>query len=178
MDKKPQLLAKEKNVAELQAHFEQSTAALLIDYRGISVIEDTRLRSRLREANISYFVAKNTMIKRASHNYGVEGLDPFLEGPTAIAFATDPVELAKVFSKFIKETKKTTIKAALLEKAVIDAKKVDQLAALPPKEVLLARVLGAMQSPMYGFAGVTTGMLRQLVTVTDKVREQKEQASA
>ena len=96
-----------------------------------------------------------------------------MNGPTAIAFAEDPVAAAKILSDFVKESKKTQIKAAMLSGKLIDAQGVEDLAKLPSREVLLAQVAGAFAAPMSSFAGVTAGILRQLVTVVDKVREQK-----
>lgn len=173
MDKKPQLIVKEKEVAELQELFAKSNAAILTDYRGISVAEDVKLRAQLRNAGVEYRVAKNTLLKLACNNYGSTDLDSFLNGPTAVAFAEDPVAAAKILSDFIRESKKTKIKAALLTGKFIDPAGVEALAKLPPREVLLAKIAGAFTAPMAGFAGVTSGMLRQLVTVVDKVREQK-----
>ena len=173
MEKKPQVIAKEQKVAELQELFTNSEAVFLTDYRGISVSEDVKLRAQLREAGINYLVAKNTLIKIACNNYGSNELDSFLNGPTAIAFAQDPVAAAKILSTFAKENKKTEIKAALLSGKVIDSQGVEDLAKLPSREVLLAQVAGAFAAPMAGFAGVASAMLRQLVTVVDKVREQK-----
>ena len=173
MEKKPQVIAKEQKVAELQDLFANSQAVFLTDYRGISVAEDVKLRAKMREAGINYLVAKNTLIKIACNNYGSNELDSYLNGPTAIAFAEDPVAAAKILSDFVKESKKTQIKAAMLSGKLIDAQGVEDLAKLPSREVLLAQVAGAFAAPMSSFAGVTAGILRQLVTVVDKVREQK-----
>ncbi len=173
MEKKPQVIAKEQKVAELQELFANSQAVFLTDYRGISVAEDVKLRAKMREAGINYLVAKNTLIKIACNNYGSNELDSYLNGPTAIAFAEDPVAAAKILSDFVKESKKTQIKAAMLSGKLIDAQGVEDLAKLPSREVLLAQVAGAFAAPMSSFAGVTAGILRQLVTVVDKVREQK-----
>ena len=173
MEKKPQVIAKEQKVAELQELFANSQAVFLTDYRGISVAEDVKLRAKMREAGINYLVAKNTLIKIACNNYGSNELDSYLNGPTAIAFAEDPVAAAKILSDFVKESKKTQIKAAMLSGKLIDAQGVEDLAKLPSREVLRAQVAGAFAAPMSSFAGVTAGILRQLVTVVDKVREQK-----
>ena len=173
MEKKPQLIAKEQEVAELEQLFHDSSVAILTDYRGITVSEDVRLRAKLRNAGVEYRVAKNTLIRIACNNYGSTELDSYLNGPTAIAFAEDPVAAAKIISEFIRESKKTKIKAALLTGKLVDAAGVEALAKLPPREVLLAQVAGIFAAPMANFAGVASAMLRQLVTVVDKVREQK-----
>jgi len=176
VDKKPQTIAKENKVADLQQLFAESESVILTDYRGLTVAQDTILRNKMREAGIEYRVAKNTLIKIACDNLDHQGLDEFLNGPTAVVFAKDPAAAAKVVCSFIKETKKTEIKVALLGNKVIDAASVETLAKLPAREVLLAQVAGAFQAPLAGFAGVCAGMLRQLVTVVDQVREQKETA--
>lgn len=173
MDKKPQLIAKEQEVAALKQLFEQSQAVILTDYRGITVAQDVKLRARMRAAGLEYMVAKNTMLTLASEQLEQESLTAYLKGPTAVTFAVDPVAAAKIISEFIKENKVTKIKAGLLTGKVIDAAGVDALAKLPAREVLLAQVAGAFASPLTAFASVSSGLLRQLVTVVDKVREQK-----
>jgi len=178
VDKKPQRLQKEAEVAELQKLFNESEAVILTNYRGLNVAQDVQLRTQMRKAGIDYRVAKNTLIKIACNQNGINNLDEYLNNPTAVAFAKDPVEVAKIFSSFIKENKMTEIKAGLLGKTVIKASQVEDLAKLPTREVLLAQVAGAMQAPMASFAGCAAAMLRQLVTVVDKVREQKEGATA
>jgi|WetSurMetagenome_2_1015567.scaffolds.fasta_scaffold145705_1 large subunit ribosomal protein L10 len=173
MEKKPQLIAKEQEVAELEQLFKASGVAILTDYRGITVAEDVRLRAKLRNAGIEYRVAKNTLLKIACNNYGSSELDSALNGPTAVAFAQDPVEAAKIISDFIRESKKTKVKAALLSGRLVNAAGVEALAKLPTREVLLAQVAGSFAAPMSSFAGVAAAMLRQLVNVVDRVREQK-----
>ncbi|MGI5891177.1 MAG: 50S ribosomal protein L10 [Bacillota bacterium] len=172
--KKPQRIEKEQEVARLQELFENANAVIMTDYRGITVAEDTALRAKMRENGINYIVAKNTMLKLACNNLGITDLDPYFAGPTAIAFSDNPVELSKIISTFIKEKKKTQIKVGLLDRKMLSASDIDALSKLPSREVLLAKLLGSMQSPLVGFASVSSGLLRQLVTVVDKVREQKE----
>ena len=164
MNKKPQMLVKEQEVAELQKLMAESAAVLLVDYRGITVAQDVELRNRLRKAGIEYRVAKNTLIRIAAHNNECTDLDSFLEGPTSIAFGADPVALCKVFADFARETKKTAAKAGLMDGKFINVDQINELATLPPREMLLAR-----------FVGATSGVLRKFVVVMDKVREQKEQ---
>ncbi|MEG1662141.1 MAG: 50S ribosomal protein L10, partial [Clostridiales bacterium] len=154
MDKKPQAIEKEAQVAELQKLFSECQAAIITDYRGLTVSQDTVLRNKMRNAGIEYRVAKNTLIKIACQQLGQEGLEPFLNGPTAVAFAQDPAAAAKLMSEFIKESKKTEIKAALLGGKLITAAAVEVLGKLPSREVLLGQVAGAMQAPMAAFAGV------------------------
>lgn len=170
----PNIEAKKQVVDEIKARLEKIQGAVLADYRGLNVAEVTELRVKLREAGIEFKVLKNTLTRIAAHQVGLEDLDSYLEGPTAIAFGMeDPVAPAKILSDFAKVHKALDIKAGILENKVIDADGVKALADLPSREVLLAKVLGAMQSPMYGFAGSLQGLLRNFVYVLDAVREKK-----
>lgn len=162
---------KEVIVQEIKEKFTSSQAAVLADYRKLNVAEATKLRRRLREAGCEFKVAKNTLASLAASQVGLEELKPYLEGQVAIAFGADPVAPAKILSEFIREIKKMEIKAGVLEGKVIDAKGVKALADLPPREVLLAKVLGGMQAPLYGFASVLQGTLRSLVYTLEAVRK-------
>lgn len=168
------LEAKKQVVGEIKDRFQKMQSAVLTDYRGLNVAEVTELRTKLREAGIEFKVLKNTLTKIAADEVGLEGLEPYLEGPTAIAFGVeDVVAPAKILSEFAKTHKALEIKAGILENKVIDFEGVKALADLPSREVLLAKVLGSMQSPMYGFAGSLQGLLRNFVYVLDAVREKK-----
>jgi large subunit ribosomal protein L10 len=164
---------KEVIIEELKEKFETANVAILADYRGLTVAEATRLRRRLRENGSEFKVAKNTLVGLAAKSKGLDALEPFLEGPVGIAFSSDPVAPAKVLAEFIRETKKMEIKAGVLDGKVIDAKAVKDLADLPSREVLLAKVLGGMQAPLYGFAGVLQGTLRSFVYALEAVRKQR-----
>jgi large subunit ribosomal protein L10 len=164
---------KESIVLEIKEKFETSKVAVLTDYRGLNVAEATKLRRRLREAGCEFKIAKNTLTNLAASRVGLEGLEPFLEGQVAIAFGADPVMPAKILSEFIREIKKMEIKAGVLDGKVIDAKGVKALADLPPREVLLAMVLGGMQAPLYGFASVLQGTLRSFVYTLEAVRKMR-----
>lgn len=163
-------------LGEIKEQMGKSQVTILADYRGIPVSKFTDLRARLRKAGSEMKVAKNTIAGIAATELGVEGLDEYLKGPTVFAFGIeDPVAPAKILSDFAKEIKQgLDIKAGILEGKVIDAEGVKNLADLPSREVLLAKVLGGMQAPMYGFAGVLAANLRNLVYVLDQVRQQKE----
>lgn len=175
----PNIQAKEPVVKEIKEKLELSQGVVLTDYRGLNVAEVTELRNKLREAGIEFKVVKNTLTKIAASQIGLEGLAPYLEGPTAIAFGiSDPVAPAKILSEFAKVHKDLEIKAGVLEGKVIGIDAVKALADLPSREVLLARVLGGMQAPMYGFAGVLQGTLRSLVYALNAVREKKAAAEA
>jgi large subunit ribosomal protein L10 len=165
---------KEQMLQMLKEKMGSSQIIIMADYKGINVDAITKLRRRMYESGSELKVAKNTIIKIAARELNLEGADPYLEGPTALAFGTnDPVAPAKVLYDFIKEFKKLEVKGAILEGQIIGAEQVKALANLPSREVLLAQVLGGMQAPMYGFAGALQGLLRNLVYVLDAVREKK-----
>lgn len=164
---------KEAIVRELKEKFEGAQAAVLTDYRGMNVAEATNLRKKLREAGCEFKVVKNTLARLAARQTGLEGLAPYLEGPLAIAFSKDPVAPAKILYEFIRENKKMEIKAGVLEGNIIDAGKVKELAELPSREILLAKVLGGMQAPLSGFVSVLSGTLRSFVYALEAVRKQR-----
>lgn len=164
-------------VEEIKNKLQDSTVAVLADYRGLSVTEISNLRSQLRETGTDLKVTKNTMTRLAAQELGIEGLDPYLEGPTAIAYnSDDPVTPAKILLKFAKENKALEIKSAVLDGKVIDFDAVKALADLPSREQLLAKLLGSMQAPMYGFANVLQGNIRNLVYVLEAVRKKQAEA--
>lgn len=165
-------------IAELETKLSGSTAAVLADFRGLNVGQLTKLRRTLRASGVDYKVYKNTLIRIAADKVGVTGLDPYLEGPTAVAFAgEDPTAPARILSDFAKETKILQIKAGILKGRAIDKAQVTQLATLPSREVLLAQVVGAFQAPISGLVNVLSGPTRQLVWVLDAIRTQKEEAA-
>jgi large subunit ribosomal protein L10 len=165
---------KRQIVAEIKTKLENSSAAVLTDYRGLNVAQVTELRKRMREAGVEYKVLKNTMIRFAAHELGLEGLDPYLEGPTAVAFSADPVAPAKIIYDFAKANKALEVKVGVLEGKVIEAAQVKALADLPSREELLAKVVGGMQAPLYGMVSVLSGTLRSFVYALEAVRKQKE----
>ncbi|MBS3976351.1 MAG: 50S ribosomal protein L10 [Syntrophomonadaceae bacterium] len=170
---------KELAVAELRQQLRESTAAVLTDYRGLNVKAITNLRVELRQVGIEYKVVKNTLTQLAAEELGLKGLDPYLEGPTAIAFGKkDPVAPAKILLNFAKTNKQLQIKAGLLQGRVIDSDGVKALADLPSREELLAKVVGGMKAPMYGLVNVLSAPMRNLVCVLEAVRKQKEEQAA
>jgi large subunit ribosomal protein L10 len=166
-------------VSELKEKLSSTKGAVLTNYRGLNVAMDTKLRRKLREAGVEYRVIKNTMTRIAAKDAGIEGLEPYLEGPTAIAMsAVDPVAPAKILADFIKENKLQAleIKAGLVEGKVIDANGVKALANLPAREVLIAQLLGTLQAPITGFVRVLNGIPSNLVYALEAIRQQKESA--
>jgi large subunit ribosomal protein L10 len=169
---------KEAMVAELKEKLDQARAAIITDYRGLNVAALTELRRRMREQGLEYKVVKNTLTRFAARELGLDDLEPYLEGPTAIAFSyEDPVAPAKVIMGFAKEHKQLEIKAGLLRGKVIRPEGVKELADLPPREILLAQVLGGLQAPIAGLANVLNGVPRSLVYALEAIRKQKEAAS-
>jgi len=159
---------KEEILDELREEFKNAKVVVMANYRGQTVASMTRLRKRLREKGCDLKVAKNTLTLKVAREIGVEGLEPYLEGPTVIAFSgEDLVAPAKIFAEFVKETKTFEIKGGVLGGRAID------LAELPPREVLLAKVLGGMQTPMYGFATVLQGTLRSFAYALEALRKQR-----
>ena len=172
----PNIEEKSQVVAEIKEKFQQSAGVVLADYRGLTVAEVTQLRNQLRQAGVEYKVLKNTLVRRAAQEVGVEGLEAYLEGPTALAFSADPVAPAKVLSDFVKTNKLKTfqIKAGVVEGRVVGPERVKDLAELPSREVLLAMVLRGMQAPLAGMANVLQGPIRKMGYALEEVRKLKE----
>lgn len=165
---------KEAIVSMVKEKLQNSQGAVLTDYRGLNVAEITELRNKLREAKVEFKVIKNTLTKRVADELGIEGLDPYLEGPTAIAFGMeDPVAPAKILADFAKTHNQLELKVGILDGKVIDKAKIKELAELPSKAELIAKVLGGMSSPLYGFAGSLQGILRNFVYVLNAVKDKK-----
>ena len=130
-------------------------SSVLVKYEGITVDQDTQMRKALREAGVEYAVIKNTLIGKACDKVGFEALKPNLEGMNAIAISyEDPIAPAKILKEYAEKIETFEIRGGILEGAVVDAATVNELADIPPKEVLIAKLLGSMQSPLYKFAYV------------------------
>ena len=169
--------AKEKMLEEVTAELKQAELVIVSDYRGLNVKAINDLRGKLRSEQCRYKITKNTMNRLACRQAGVESLEPLFEGPTAIAYSSaDPVAAAKVFNDFAKENEALVVKGGLLSGQVLDAAGVKALGDIPPREVLLAQVVGGFQAPIAGLAGVLSGTLRSLVYAVDAVRQHKESA--
>ena len=165
---------KQQVVAEIKEKLENCQSLVMYDYRGLTVAEVTELRNQCRKAGVDYVVYKNTLVSLALKEMGVEGAESLLKGPTAFAFGmSDAVAPAKVLTEFVKKVKKTEIKGGLLEKQVLDVAGVQALADLPPKEVLIAKMMGSLNAPITNFVGVLSATLRSLVYAIDAVRKQK-----
>lgn len=153
MPSKVILEQKQKAVADLAEQIRNSVSGVLVNYQGITVEDDTAMRKALREAGVHYSVVKNTLTGRACDMVGYGEMKQYLNGMTAIAISdNDAVAPAKVLKKFAEKVESFKILAGYLDGAVIDEKTVMDLADIPSKEVLVAKFLGSIQSPLYGLA--------------------------
>ncbi|HET9529230.1 MAG TPA: 50S ribosomal protein L10 [Blastocatellia bacterium] len=168
---------KENDIEELQRDFQESPNALLLSFQGIKVADDERLRRELRQANLSYRVVKNTLAIRAAKGTPMEQVADQFTGATAVALSVnDPVTMAKVLSKWAKESPVISFKAGLVEGRVIDVRDVDALANMPSKEELVSKIMFLINSGAQRLAVATAGVARNLTVVIDQVRAQKENA--
>jgi large subunit ribosomal protein L10 len=175
VDKKAQKAA---TVADLTARLKASSTAVLADYRGMTVGQMRDLRSRLRGGGIDMVVVKNTLARRAAKAAGYEPLSAQLVGPIAMLFAVDDVSApARILNDYIRANRKMVIKAGLLEGQLIKAEAVTELADLPSREILLSRLLGAMQAPLGNLASVLQAPITKFARTLDAVRSQKETPS-
>lgn len=166
---------KEKEIEVLHQEFVESPNALLVGFQGIKVADDERLRRELRQASISYRVVKNTLAIRAAQGTPMEQVKGSFTGSTAVALSkSDPVALAKLLSKWAKESPVFSFKAAVVEGRSIDVKDIESLSNLPSKEELVSKVMFLINSSAQRLAVVTAGVARNLAIVVDQVRAQKE----
>lgn len=164
-------------VAEIKEQLAKAQSVVITENRGLTVAKATELRSKLRETGVVFKVYKNTLVKIAADELGLSGLDEQLQGPTAWAFSQqDPTAGPKVLRDFAKTNDKLVIKGGVIEKRFITADGVKALADLPPREVLLAQVLGAMQGPLVGMANVLQGPIRKFGYALEALRKAKEEA--
>lgn len=169
---------KKQLVDQLALKIKEAKAIVLADYRGLTVDQDTQMREAFRKEGLEYKVYKNTLTSLAAKQNDLEELTPYLVGPTAIAFSyTDPIAPAKMVSEFAKKFDKLELKAGVVEGKVIDVNTVKELANLPSKEELIAKMLGSLNAPITGFVNVLNGNLRGLVVALDAIKEQKEKSA-
>lgn len=145
---------KEQHVNEIVERLNKAQSVVMFDYRGLTVSEVTALRVEMRKAGVEYVVLKNTMVERACEQANIsDDVKEMLKGPSAFAFGyDDPVAPAKIIKEFIKKTKKCAIKGGIVDNRVTDVAGIEALADLPSREVLIARMLGSMMSPVTGLA--------------------------
>jgi large subunit ribosomal protein L10 len=160
-------------VADITEQFNAATATLITEYRGLTVANLAELRRSL-SGSATYSVAKNTLIKRAAAEAGVEGLDELFAGPTAIAFVTgEPVDAAKAIKTFAKEHKALVIKGGYMDGRALSVAEVERIADLESREVLLAKLAGAMKGNLAKAAGLFNAPLSQFARLAAALQEKK-----
>ncbi|HYH34434.1 MAG TPA: 50S ribosomal protein L10 [Nocardioides sp.] len=162
-------------VAEIAAEFRDASAMVVTEYRGLSMKQLSQLRRSLG-SDVTYTVAKNTLVKRAAADAGVEGLDDLLVGPTAIAFVSgEPVDAAKALRDFQRDNKALVVKGGYMEGRALSATEVEQLADLESREVLLAKLAGAMKGNLAKAAGLFNAPASQIARLAQALQDKRAQ---
>ena len=169
---------KETVVSHLNQGIEEAGAVVLADFTGLNVEQMTELRRQMREAGVTFTVVKNTLLKRALEDIGVdteEGIFSLLNGPTAIAYAGDEVSPAKILRDFSKENKGIPVlKGGFVSGRTFSVDEVMSLADMPSREELLSKILGSANAPIQGFVMVTSGVIRKFLYAVNAIGESKE----
>lgn len=165
------LKQKQEAVAQLADKMKSAAAGVLVDYRGLTVAEDTELRNKLREAGVEYSVVKNTLTRFAANQIGFEELDGVLNGPTSLALSfEDPVAPAKILAEFAKKNENLEIKSGFLDGKVISVAEINTLASTPSRDTLIAKIMGSLNAPV-------SSLVRALQAIVDKGVEPAEAAA-
>jgi large subunit ribosomal protein L10 len=164
---------------DLMNRYQQGMAGaphiFLMDYKGVTVTDDTIFRRRVREVGGTYEVVKNRLVLRAIEGTALQDLKDKFRGPTAVAFSgDDPVGLAKAITSFVKDVPEVEIKGGLVEGQIISPEDVQQIASLPSREELISKLVFLLQSPVSGFVKVLGAIPRQFVIALEQIRQQKE----
>lgn len=167
---------KHEQVANLKEELKEINTIFLCNFQGLTVDKDTALRAKLRENGVKYAVIKNTLLKIAFADSDFAQVNDQLVGNTALAYSKeDPVGLAKVLKDFAKDNEKFEFKAGVVEGQVIDLKGLEALASLPPKEVLVSKLMFMLNFPVQGLVNALSGNIRNLAVVLGQIQQQKEQ---
>ncbi|MEN6446008.1 MAG: 50S ribosomal protein L10 [Candidatus Cloacimonas sp.] len=169
-------------VKDLTERLSSAKAIILVDYKGINIEQVNQLRNRFRESQVDYFVQKNTLIKIALNDLGIKELDPYLNGPTAVAVCkVDEISPARELVKFLKEVMEDknfpSFKAGFVSGHIFDAAELTTLAKLPSREELLAQVLRCFNAPLTNFVSINQGIIRKFVYALDAIAKKQAEAS-
>jgi large subunit ribosomal protein L10 len=169
---------KVENVAELKEAFQSAKSFFVTDYQGLNVADISTLRKNLRENNVRYIVAKNTLFKLAAKEAGAPALDDHFKGPTAVAFALkDPAIAAKILNDSFKEKQLPRVKAFVVDAQIHQPAEIGRLADLPSREVLLSMLVGAVEAPLTNLVSAVEAVFTELVRTVDNLADQKEGAA-
>jgi large subunit ribosomal protein L10 len=170
---------KEIVVQDVTEVFEKAKGVFVADYAGLTVEKISVLRQKCRAAKVEFKVVKNTLAKRAADAAGKGGINAYFKGPSAIAYSyDDPAAPARVIRDFYKDNQKPKVRGSLFEGEFFGPERIDQIASLPSRNELIAKVLGGFNAPIQGFVGGLNGILSKFVRTLDAVRESKSNASA
>lgn len=170
------LESKKQIVAEISDTIKDACAGVLVDYKGINVADDTKLRKELREAGVKYSVVKNTLLSFAVENAGITELKQHLSGTTALATSeSDYIAAAKILSAYADKNSDFTIKAGFIDGKYADKSEISELAKLPSKEELIAKTLGGLNAPISGLVYALNANLTGLVVALNAIATQKSE---
>lgn len=161
-------------VEKLAGEFDAAGSVFVADYAGLTVTDITDLRAQLRQAGVSMKVAKNTLLRLAAKQAGLPELVDHFSGPTAVAFgADDPVAGAKIFNEFFTRLERPKVRAFMIEGKAYPGDDLKAIADLPPREVILAQLIAAIESPITGFVGTLDAVIRDFVGTVDAIAKKK-----
>jgi len=167
---------KQQLVESLHAAWLEASSAVVVHYRGLSVGKSGELRGALHQSGISFQVVKNTLARRAAEDTNIAAAASLFTGPIAVAYGNDPVAMAKALSDFAKSNEALAIQGGVLDGKMLDKAQIIALALLPSREVLLAKMLGSMQSPISGFVRTLSEVPASFVRTLAAIRDQKQAA--
>lgn len=170
------LETKKAQVAGIVEALNSATTGVLMDYRGLTVEEDTKLRNDLRAAGVKYFVVKNTLLRLAANQVGLEELDSILHGPTALAISDDPVAPAKILFDFAKDNDKVEIKSGFMDGKVLSQEELIRLAKTPSKDTLIAKIMGSLNAPVSNLARLLSTIAEGGVEIADLIAKKNGEA--